>query len=319
MVNSIREIRNNLLLALMRTDRDAVDTIVQDAITRENVRGSADEYHNLCAELARLGEYGLACSILDKGLKQHPMDADLLADFLQYGIKSERLEDCKIHFTTLNGLDRVMWTWRSFDFSIDYLLYLYGIAMGESASDVRIALQTQLYEIVQEFQKCLPYDETAWLASYNVYTAFGEQEKAVEALLDGITGDRVAPKCCIKYADIQLERGKYEETVKYAQRGIRASAQDQESVSVGYLYYISALAKEALLRTDNGLKQENLTEDVASVFRDYKVAYSILEPDKKTYRTIIKRRVTMLEIESGQSSVIDFKTQITVDNDSDES
>ena len=318
MTNSIREIRNSLMIAIISNDRESVNAIIQDAITRENVRGSADEYHNLSTELARLGEYGLACSILDKGLKQHPMDADLLADFLQYGIKSERLEDCKAYFTTLNGLDRVLWTWRSFDFSIDYLLYLYGIAVGESAVDVRSALQTQLREIVQEFQKYLPYDETAWLAAYNIFSAFGEQDNAIMSLLDGINGDRVAPKCCIKYADIQLERGKYAETVKYAQRGIRASAQDQESVSVGYLYYISALAKEALLRTDDGLKQENLVDDVSSIFRDYKVAYSILESDKKTYRTIIKRRVTMLEIESGQNSGIDFKTQVD-DSDSDES
>ena len=49
--------------------------------------GTADEFHNFTTELARAGYYGRACSVLEKGIEQYSMNTDLLADYLNYGIK----------------------------------------------------------------------------------------------------------------------------------------------------------------------------------------------------------------------------------------
>ena len=154
---------------------------------------------------------------------------------------------------------------------------------------------TDIDALIEDFMKFFPFDERPYLAKADIHIMLADAESAINALIEGAEKIKVAPRCCLRYADIMLERGEYSEVIKYAQKGMRASMQEQEVVSTGYLYYISGLAKDALAHKENGLD----VNSVESILTDYRIAYRILEPDKTTYRGIIEKRVTILEIESG--------------------
>lgn len=298
MISTITEARKAIALTIMQSPLEEAETnvtsIVNEVIHSEGIKGSADQYHNLGAELARIGYYSSACDILDKGLMQHPKSVDLLSDYLEYGIKCDRLEKCNVYFNKIQSIDKKLWTWRGFDFSLDYLKYM--VEQKLSNGDMLNDAITDIDALIEDFMKFFPFDERPYLAKADIHIMLADAESAINALIEGAEKIKVAPRCCLRYADIMLERGEYSDVIKYAQKGIRASMQEQEVVSTGYLYYISGLAKDALAHKENGLD----VNSVESILTDYRIAYRILEPDKTTYRGIIEKRVTILEIESGK-------------------
>lgn len=99
-----------------------------------------------------------------------------------------------------------------------------------------------------------------------------------------------------------LERGDYAETILAAKRGVIAAAQEQSPVNLGYLFYISALAKDALVHEGETYADASTMEDV---YTDYRIAETILEKSSLSYQEVIQKRTTVLEMKSG----IPYKSQ----------
>ena len=67
--------------------REDLYELIDQFLSQDQQSGDADDFHNFAVELARKDEYILACSVLDCGLKLFPKNVDLLADYLQFGVR----------------------------------------------------------------------------------------------------------------------------------------------------------------------------------------------------------------------------------------
>ena len=93
-----------------------------------------------------------------------------------------------------------------------------------------------------------------------------------------------------------LERGRYDDVVRIAKIGIRASAQDQPSVSTAYLYYTMSLAMDALW-TDKHEKYD--PRDIITKYRIAQKLFEIEERSKVVYMDTIKSRIAIIQMEEG--------------------
>lgn len=257
--------------------------------------GSPNEFHNFSAELARNGYYGRACTVLEYGIETYPMNTDLLADFLNYGIKCNQLEMCSRIFNELDEIDDKRKTWRAFDFSIDYLLFL--IEKTNSEEEIQ-KFKEQALDIICRFKQSLPNNELPYLAEYQVYESTFEKrlglKKLEEFLNDNNRQARVAPKCHLKYIEEMLSMGQYEQVVLYANDGAAEAAEEQEGVDTGYFFYALALAMDALwLKADKG--KTNVDKDEAhKILKYYQTAYDTLDEDKHQFFKVISKRYKII-------------------------
>lgn len=291
-INSVEEAESIAKLMLLKEDIEGLYALKQLAL-QEEVTGAASDYHNFSVNYARRGDHISACEILRKGLLQHPMSTDLLADFIKYGIQCNLLEECEEKYQQLASIPKERWTWRSFDFTIDYLKDRLAMLSDENAIEEQ---KQKMIELVHEFRKCLPYDEQSYLAEAEIYESFLMFGESANILKKGIEEVKVAPKCCLKYADIMLERGEYQSVIETASKGICASAQDQATVNIGYLYYVSALAKDALIHANSNFDDEKAIKDV---YTDYTIAEKLFDTARIAYLSTIKNRTLILEYKSG--------------------
>lgn len=257
--------------------------------------GTAGEFHNFTAELARAGYYGRACSILEKGIEQYAMDTDLLADYLNYGIKCGMSKECEKFYHQLDKINDKKKTWRAFDFSIDYLLF----RISEENDDSIIEqLKQEALGLVERFKKVLPTEELAYLSEYQIYEATFDKRTGLHKLAQFLNDDqrtaKVAPKCHLKYIDEMLEVGEYEQVILYANDGAAEAAQEQEGVDTGYFFYALALAKDALwLKADKG-KPNVDKEDALTILCYYQTAYDTLDDNKSAYFKVIAKRYKII-------------------------
>lgn len=266
---------------------------LRDVILAGTAKGSADEFHNFCVNYASRGDYESACNLLKVGLQQHPFSTDLLADYLQYGIKCGKTEECNEYYTRLKDIPKERWTWRSFDFSIDYLKEL---TSAFSNPEIIEEKKEEMLSLADEFQRQMPYDEQPFLAKAEIFEFFGLHADATTTLKIAVDSIKVSPKCCLKYSDLMLERGEYNEVISSTKRGIIASAQDQATVNIGYLFFLSALAKDALIHESEAYNDSSIIFDA---YTDYRIAETLLDAGRIAYLKTIKTRTLILEIKSG--------------------
>lgn len=257
--------------------------------------GTADEFHNFTTELARAGCYGRACGVLEKGIEQYPMNTDLLADYLNYGIKCGLSKQCERFYQQLDQINDKKKTWRAFDFSIDYLLFKISEENDDSVID---SLKAEALGLIGRFKKALPSEELAYLSEFQIYEATYDKNtglcKLAEFLNDDKRTAKVAPKCHLKYIDEMLKIGEYEQVVLYANDGAAEAAQEQEGVDTGYFFYALALAKDALwLKADKG-KLNMDKEDAMRILCYYQTAYDTLDDDKRAFFKVIAKRYKII-------------------------
>ncbi len=292
LVHSLGEAERIAKIMILRNDIDGLYGL-RDVVLSGDISGTANEFHNFSVNFASRGDHESACEILQIGLKQHPLSTDLLADFLQYGIKCGKSENAKQYYERLMQIPIERWTWRSFDFSIDYLKAETALLSDHEEIEKK---KEQMLFLADSFHRQMPYDEQPFLAKAEIFEFFGDAESFTSTLKTAITSIKIAPKCCLKYGDLMLERGEYEEVIAATRQGIIASAQEQESISTGYLFYISALAKDAIIHKNEAYHDENAIHDAYS---DYKIAQLLLDKGRIAYRENIDIRTLILSIKSG--------------------
>lgn len=272
--------------------RAGLNDLVNRLCNQQTLSGDADDFHNFVVALARKDEYALACRLLARGLEIFPKNVDLLADYLQYGVSCGRAEECKRYSKILMKIPRMRWTWRGFAFLVRYLLHL--TEQSDSEKDI-LAKRAQMLEIVADFKKYFPYSEEPYRVEAEVYQSLNEPERESAPLRQAMSVLKVCPKCALRYADLQFERGNYGEAMVAIQRAIRDANQTQSSISEGYIYYLSALCRIAMIQAGETGPDEQVVRDVYS---DFNIAIRELG-EASSYFEVIRTKTNTLVSKSG--------------------
>ena len=291
-------------------DRLELQKFIHDFSQQDYFDGSADEFHNFSVELARWGEYCLACDVLDVALNKKKggfcKNCDLLADYLQYGVNCGRVKEAKKHFKTLMGISRRRWTWRGFSFVVHFLQTL--DELDEFDNSIKQMLTTidcsgvtypdiELHEkvmlaLVQEFKKYQPSSEEPYQIESQVYLYLKDEAKTLAILKEAETAIVVTPKCSLRRADLLYDRGNYVEANEAIHKALIDSDQTHSNVNIGYLHYL--LAKciiQSTAQQGNTLSEKDIDE----VFNHFNKALDNFADDKtndhQQRKQVIRRNV----------------------------
>ncbi len=309
-IPSVNAAANMIYRAYMEENFDRLREIqeyLDNSEVARRVAGSADEFHNASVTLARIGFYDYAFSLLVIAHLRYPRDADILADLLAYGLKCRELSELSSYEEKLKQIDKGLWTWRAFNFLFDFLMEKLRYSDGENSK----RLSTDIEQLIMDYKANSEHfsdqsdREKAYMVEYEYYIFKRDVKKAIGALKDAtsVLKNKCA-QCALKLADYHFERGEYSETVKYAEQAVNIK-EDQASIRVGYAYYILAMSRENIVRT-NG---ESMSEaKIKPVFNAYSAAVTFMrgEDGRDHLLTSIKNQVMNLEYDSGIQSRIDF-------------
>lgn len=244
--------------------------------------GDPDDFHNLSLTLAYEDYFDLACIVLDAGLNIFPYDTDLLADFLVYGIKCERRKDCSKYYEKLIDIPKKAWSWRAYDFSIDYLLAL---------SDYEIVGEQEeknLVELLNGFKQDFPNDERPYMSEANYFTYLRKHDDAEVTLRQAIEKINVSPRCSLYLAKMYFDKGHYVETSKMLEHCKFLSAHIFSSSQIGRIYILSALCGIALYYLEeSNLNDFEREERAKRIYSDYKAASRTKERTSKEFNELM--------------------------------
>lgn len=261
--------------------------------------GDANDFHNFSVALAVKDEYALACDVLEYGLKLHPKNVDLLADYLQYGVNCGRTEEVKNTYKVLNKIPRMRWTWRAFAFSVSYLRNIIECSDSQKEIDSKIK---DIQGLLVDFRKYHSYSEETYRVEAETYQCINMNEEEVNALKSALDNLKVAPKCALRYADILFERGQYEEATIAIKRCIGDSTGTQSSVNEGYMYYLYALS----ILADHQKRDVKMDEDtVIQIYSNFNVALSDLS--NSNYSGVIRTKTNTLINTTGIEIPIEYE------------
>lgn len=281
--------------------RESLFETVQKLVSQETQIGNSDHFHNFAATLGGNGFDSLACDVLDCGLDRFPMNVDLLADYLIYGIDCERLEKCAEHFATLESIEQSEWTWRCFAFSISYMNRLKDSVAVTSAE--RNNYKKKVAELARAYKKYLPYEEGGYRESAKLMAK--KPETMLKLLNDALSNELIGscPTCAFEKAEILFKQKKYEEAREAIDRSLDDSVnQTQGGVKENYLLFLRGLCDYALLLRNLRGGQPIDEESVIGIYANFNKALRELD---ENYRIKIKIRT--------QDLVEDTKVQVPDD------
>lgn len=269
-----------------------------DAI-QDRVLGSENDYHNLSVEFNRQNCTPFAAAVATIGCEFYPMSTDLLADVIRYSQLIGDAESCQHGLELLDRIDRKYWNWRTFTFVIDFLKDSLSSASSMEQFETNL---TKAKQYIEDFKNYIPYDERSFVSEAELYGKQNKYTEMIQILEEGIKTVGVAPQCCMNLANAYLELGEYEKVYQYAQKGIIAATQEQPTISVGYLYYLSALAMDAIRIK---AKQEGKSidpNDIQNILISYQIADKLFINEGRmdvAYRSTIRAKLIILGMESG--------------------
>lgn len=244
----------------------------------------SDKIHNKAVDRARRGKNREAAEICMAGLKRFPTNVDLLADTIKYSSEAGDMQTADDHYSMLkDSVPLRRWNWRAYTFSFDHLL-----------KEDPVANEDECRAIVENYKKYLPYEEKASLAESELEEALGNAEGSMSVLKEAISTHANASQCALRLADMQMDRGLFENVLETTNYGIAASAETQPSINVPYLYYIRALAKDHLLHKKECVGESITKEEVESLREEYELLLSEF-PELLRHAHTIQMRVKMLK------------------------
>lgn len=266
----------------------------------------ADDYHNKAVDYANRGQKKAAAEFCMTGLKRlfpetyetsimqaesfandsksPSLNVDLLADTIQYSSDAGDMANAAKHYAVLKEfIPFQRWNWRAFTFAFNYLLK--ADPVGNEA---------ECRTIVENYKKYLPHEEKASMAESELESALGNAEQSMNVLKEAIRTHTNAPQCALRLADMQLERGLYEDALATTNYGIAASAETQPSINIPYLYYVRTLATDHLLHKKACSGDPINKEDLDALKEDYELLLSEF-PELIRHTRTIKMRAKMLK------------------------
>ena len=281
---------------------------VEKVITKtSDLRGDENDYHNLAAECARHSLYAMACEICEAGLVFFPQNIDLLSDWIQYGTATGNIDAAVIEpLNRLLAIDKTHWSWRAFDFTVDYYI---AAGMFEEAEN-----------LADDFVLYCPYEERAYYCQAEVYQKrYAKEEgihKTIIALQTAMDKNINCPLCENKLADVLSDCGRLDEALVAANRAIQELAQEQPSVNYGYVIYRRALILDRMAYKAQADRLD--AHDIAvKAAIDYKMAINSRRLNPITSRQATVRYdmlKTYFKIEADELGENDFDASSSVDD-----
>lgn len=270
---------------------------LMDAICKEDVKlvGSSDVIHNVSVECAINGYQDHACRILKKGLEitKNYKDIDLLADYLKYSIDSLEEDDefAGICYQRLCGISKKFWSWRAFEFSVDYLLKL-----KEHSSSSEEEFQEKSLQLALEYRDRMKNSgkgDRAYNTLASVYLKGGERDKYIETLNEAYTYLKRVPLCALNLAEVEFENGEYDAAEIHISDCIKMNVAVDNSINMGYPYILSALCQMMLIyngqRDKNDTDRTRYKETIKAIERNYDSAKRILGEHEKKVKNLKKQ------------------------------
>lgn len=211
------------------------------------VVGNSNDFHNIAVTLARQNREDQAYSILSVGIKRSPNSPDLLADLLKYGLSCGKIAESRNYFENLMRIDRSLWTWRAYDFAIDYLIEEVREQALHSTEMERAKKTT--FELTSAYLEAFSRDDRSMFEYFTALDSFGEKEIARSILLEAADSEHPSPRCSLRLADGLFEEGKYCEALKYANEAFSYAIGIQKSISIAYASILIAMCEFSLLRS----------------------------------------------------------------------
>lgn len=270
-----------------------VDSILDEENTE--IAGSADAFHNFSISCIKIStDYLTAFEIVELGLKLHPSNADLLSDAIKYGYKCGKREDCEEYIRILNSIDKTVWTWRAFSFSIDYILEYYASDAG--ISNMKDG-ENELLTLVKQYQERYPSIEDSYFSEFEIYNRLGKKEEALAVLKKAMSIVAICPKCWLRYADEMVDSGKFSEAVQPIIKLCKASSAS-DSVNIAYVYYLKGICQMELLNGATDANTEDIFADIQydakKVEQTYMSFYVSLKSDD-LYGSLRKKCLTRIK------------------------
>lgn len=269
-----------------------LSTFLEQLLRQPQISGSADAWHNLAVNLARIDAYDLACLVLQRGLDFYPKNVDLLADYLQYGMECGQGEHCKAVCKTLNRVPKALWTWRGHHF----LVFFYKEQLLLSGTEKELEkYKAEIDQLLKLYRQQFPDNEGSYDCEADVCRELNDRRREEAVLREALEKLKIAPKCAMQLAVMLFDRGEYQEALRYAQRALRDSVQTQMGVNEAFLCYLSGLAKFALMLLDeeaNGYPEAA----VLDIYTDFETA--LRQGLNSTYRSTLKQRAIRLVVKS---------------------
>ena len=242
--------------------------------------GDADDFHNFSvAVLKEFDDYRVALDIVEMGLEVYPKNADLLGDAIKYAVSCGQKNKSHKHYDELMWIDMSVWTWRSFSFSIDYLLNCH-LTGNKKAIDEAISL-------VAEYKKYYPLREDPWKCEEDIYTKTNQIERSIQVLRNAISTLVLCPKCWLRYADLMMDQGNYTEAAIYLKK-LATNPISAESVNMAYVFYLDGLCRMTLWQQTDEYQEEEFDEKtVLSIYRRFRKALNHSDCRKNLSEKII--------------------------------
>lgn len=282
-----------------------IRTIWEKVKEDPNLVGDDNDYHNYSVVLSRLDDYLTAYEIVERGLEQFPYNTDLLADAINYGSNCNKYNEAMSHFDTLNRRPYSSWTWRAFQFSIDFLQRSWNWLEDKERAINGLNLALKLARLYQKYH---PSDERSYVAEYELLQNLSKialdnedeaesakkEAEALQVLKRTIeSGEYPAVQCSLRYADELFRKQKYEEVIHICNRAMQYG-QSSATVRLGYFMYLSAQSREILLYKNENWRDNQL--EVETIYREYLASLSDTGND---YKQDIYRRVNILSARTG--------------------
>lgn len=248
----------------------------------ENEDMGADDYHNQATEHARHNRYMRAAELCIRGEKKHPGNIDLLADVVKFASDGGDKEVAQEYFKRLYELPRASWNWRAFTFSLDFLM--------ERATENEELCR----ELIAEYRRYLPFEEKSYVAESELEQKLGNHDRSIAILRESIRTLPNAPQSALRLANMQLERGYFEEVIQTTNYAFVASVETQPSINISYMVFVKCLAEDALLhqRLMNG---EPVTQvQIDHIRNQYETIQKTFPVTSMVYKSAIEGRSGIL-------------------------
>ena len=244
----------------------------------------ADDYHNESCMLARCSHASKAAECAIAGLKKFKFNSTLMADVIKYCTEAGNMIRAARYYSMLKEkVDLCRWDWRAFTYSIDFLL----------ASDAT-KNEKEMRQLIEDFKRYIPFEEKAWFAESELEEHLGNTNKAMQALEKCIQALPNACQSALRLADMQLERGLYEQAINTCNYGIAAASMPQPTINTSYLALLRTLAKDHILHKKVCNGEEVSEAEVRGVEEDYKHLLSKFKKELSRYYDMMDVRLKLL-------------------------
>ena len=234
--------------------------------------GTTDDFHNISVAYARLDMYEEACIVLERALNETPMNIDLIADNIQYGIKcgSEGMKKSQKYYRRLKTISDDEWNWRAFSFSLDYLIAELERTVNFSK---RKQLKKEIYELSDTFIAKKNSDR-AYYDKSEIYKHFGDLDMERTTLNEAVEKLESAQLCRFRLADIEFEKGHYCASIIML-RSCLFDFKMQDVINKGAAFLILAMNRASLYfgKSEKALLDDD-KEEIKSIYSDIDSARS---------------------------------------------